>query len=52
MEVLCIFIISQTSEPLPHLFKPPIIYLNGINFCKENYFKYFVRIKFREKDYL
>ena len=35
MEVLCVFIISQTSEPLPYLFKSPIITLTGLIFAKE-----------------
>ena len=32
---LSVFIISQTSEPLPHLFRPPIITFMGLIFAKE-----------------
>ena len=49
---LSVFIISKTSEPLPHLFKPLIITLTEVIFTKKAISNILQDFKFLEKDYL
>ena len=49
MEVLYVFIISQTSEPLLHLFKPPIITLTGLIFAKKTISNTWQELNFARK---